>query len=104
MHIAERLSTSGSLLQEIAEFGQRMTHINAELVDAWREIARLQGELAEQSRAPKPPPLDFPALRRYVVFRCHPDRGGDTANMQGLNALFDFLEEAAAAAAGKGGR
>ena len=99
MHIAERLLQSGSLPQAITAFGQRLTCINAELRGARLEIARLQDELAEQSRAPKLPQLDFPALRRYMVFRCHPDRGGDTASMQELNELFDFLE----ATAGKDG-
>ena len=83
-----------SLLDAIGHFHRDFSRLESLLVDARCEIVKLKRELAKsQSNAPLPAPeIDLHSLRRHVMFKLHPDRGGDTIIMQQFNQLFDFLQ------------
>lgn len=81
-------------------------HITAAIVVAdgiQRKIKRLKALLQETQRENEVlraqlalctgplPDIDLDALRRGIVFRCHPDRGGDTRLLQQVLELFDHL-------------
>lgn len=66
-----------------------VNHLKTRLTETLRENEALRAELAL-----RPPPItdiDLDALRRGVVFRCHPDRGGDTGLLRQVLELFECL-------------
>lgn len=56
---------------------------------------RRENETLKEKLALRPDPLpgeiDLDALRRGIVFCCHPDRGGNTGLLRQVLELFDFL-------------
>ena len=81
-----------SLVEAIGKLNMEFSSMRIELRETQFENEKLRKELnqlKDQSRSM--PALDLPALRRRTAFFCHPDRGGDTKLMSGLNHLFDCL-------------
>lgn len=86
-----------SLVDSIEELQFRFANMKDELRDAYGEIARLRGTMAElETGFGGLPSTNVSALRRRVAFYCHPDRGGDGSVMGVLNTIFDFMENSQA--------
>lgn len=85
------MRTSPSLGQAVASIQQDLRRVTTALHEAKQENATLRAELAV-----RPVPMsekDLESLRRGIVFRCHPDRGGDSALLRRVLELFDLLSE-----------
>jgi hypothetical protein len=81
-------ATSLSLVETVAGVRQESRRMKRLLEEARLENAALKSQLKSQLELPD---IDLDWLRRKILFRCHPDQGGDTVVMQQTIALFDFL-------------
>lgn len=84
-----------SLVDTISTLHADFRMIKGELAAAQQEIARLNRKLDNyEESAETLCALELTSLRRQVAYHCHPDRGGDSALMGRMNALFDMLQAA----------
>ena len=80
-----------ALINVVASVHAEVARLRALLHVTVEENAALRAQLASRPHV-QLRGLNLKSLRRGVVSRCHPDRGGDTTLLRNVLELFECLE------------